>query len=121
LNPLDLALSEKADVPFCRLAHFPLSLIFVFKGSANTWRKLWPGSMLLYSTAKIVPIFAPALQELVGVRAIEVLPALQGLFLERLHPSGSVKEALDKFTDARLFLERPIAISLCNEHDLFNP
>jgi F-box associated protein len=66
---------------------------------------------VLYLAAEIVPSFASALQELVGDRVIEVLPALQGLFLGEHYPSRSVKEALDKFTDSRQFSERPIAIS----------
>jgi len=40
----------------------------------------------LYLSREFAPRFAPALQELVGERATEVLPALRSLFLE-LHPS----------------------------------
>jgi len=69
------------------------------------------GVKVLYLSEEIVPSFAPALQEIVGDRVFDVLPALQGIFLEGLHPSGSVKEALDKFSDARQFSERPIVIS----------
>ncbi len=73
---------------------------------------------VLYLSEEIIPSFTSALQELVGDRVIEVLPVLQGLFLEEFHPSGSVKEVLDKFTDARQFSGRPIAISHCNEFDI---
>ena len=43
----------------------------------------------------------PALGELVGARATKVLPALQSLFLEELHPLGPAQEATDKFLATR--------------------
>jgi len=43
---------------------------------------------------------------------IEVLPALQCLFLEKLHPSGTVQEDIDKFVAARQLVEHPITVSL---------
>jgi hypothetical protein len=65
----------------------------------------------IYLSWKFVPRIAPALQELVGDRVTEVFPALQSLFLEGLHPSVPVKEAIDKFTGARKLSECPIAVS----------
>ena len=50
-----------------------------------------------------VQFIAPALQELSGERATEVLPALQNIFL-RTHPwqpSGPAKKAMDRFIAAR--------------------
>jgi hypothetical protein len=55
----------------------------------------------LYLSRDIAARIAPALGELVGARAAEVLPALQSLFLEELHPSGPVQEAIDKFVATR--------------------
>jgi hypothetical protein len=49
----------------------------------------------LYLSRDIAARTAPALGELVGARATEVLPALQSLFLEELHPSGPVQVAID--------------------------
>jgi hypothetical protein len=54
----------------------------------------------LYLSQNFVRI-APTLQELVGERVIEVLPALQCLFLDKLHPSGTVQEEIVKFVAAR--------------------
>jgi hypothetical protein len=51
----------------------------------------------LYLSEKIVPLIAPVLQELVGEKVTEVLPALQCLLLEGLHTSGPVLEAISPF------------------------
>lgn len=66
----------------------------------------------LYLSQNFVPRIAPTLQELVGERVVELLPALQCLFLEKLHPSGTVEEGIVKFVDARQLSDHPIAISL---------
>jgi hypothetical protein len=64
----------------------------------------------LYTSSKSAPIIALALQELVGETVIEVLPALQTLFLERL-PSKPVQEAIERFVSARQLSSHPIAVS----------
>jgi hypothetical protein len=74
----------------------------------------------LYLSKGVVPRIAPALQELVGERLTEVLPALQGLWLEEPCPlgltegllSGPVQDAIEKFVASRLLSGHPIAISL---------
>jgi len=74
----------------------------------------------LYLSKGVVPRIAPALQELVGERLTEVLPALQGLWLEEPCPlglaehrlSGPVQEAIEKFVASRLLSGHPIAVSL---------
>jgi hypothetical protein len=65
----------------------------------------------LYLCKDIAPRIAPYLQELVGGRTTEVLPALQSLFLEELHPSGPFEEAIGKFAAARQLSNHPVAIS----------
>ena len=65
----------------------------------------------LYLTRGSVPLIAPALQEPIEDGGTEVLPALQNLFLEELHLSGSVQEAIGQFVTARQFADRPIAVS----------
>jgi hypothetical protein len=55
---------------------------------------------------------APTLQELVGGRVTEVLPALQTLFLEEAPPPGPVQEIIEKFVAARQLAGHPIAVSL---------
>jgi hypothetical protein len=62
---------------------------------------------------KFAPRIAPALQELVGERATEVLPTLQSFFLEELYPSGPVQENIDQFVAARQLVSHPITVSSC--------
>ena len=61
---------------------------------------------------KCVPRIAPALQELVGERATEALPALQTVFLkEAALSSGPVQEAIQQFVTRRQHSSHPIAVS----------
>ena len=53
----------------------------------------------------------PALQELVGSRATEVLPNLQNILLEKLQSSGFVQEGIQEFIAARQGTSHPIGIS----------
>jgi hypothetical protein len=55
------------------------------------------------------PRIAPSLQELVGGRTTEVLPALQSLILEE-RPSGPFKDAIGKFVAARQLSNHPVAL-----------
>ena len=63
----------------------------------------------LHISQEFTPRIAPTLQELVGGRVTEVLPALQTLFLEETLPSG-VQETIDKFVAARELAGHPIAV-----------
>jgi hypothetical protein len=65
----------------------------------------------LYLSKEFAPRIAPSLQELVGGREKEALPALQELFLEEIHLSRPVKKAIGKFVAARRLSDHPIAIS----------
>ena len=65
---------------------------------------------------EFTPRIVPTLQELVGGRAIEVLPALQTLFVEETLPSG-VQETIDKFVAARELAGHPVAISRWEDSD----
>ncbi len=58
-----------------------------------------------------MPFIAPALQELIGERVTEVLPALQTLFLEEDHLLGPVQEAIGKFVATRQLAGHPIIVS----------
>ena len=64
----------------------------------------------LFLSHKIAARIAPALQEFVGERANEVLPALQSIFLEGLSTSGFVPEGIGKFVTARHLSSHPIAV-----------
>jgi hypothetical protein len=66
----------------------------------------------LYLSEKIALRIAPALQELVGSRTMEVSPTLQNIFVEGLHPSGPVREGIVKFVAARELSGHPITVSL---------
>jgi len=59
-----------------------------------------------------VRLVAPALQELAGERATEVLPALENLFLEPYgwRPSGPVKEGIDQFITTRQLYGHPVTV-----------
>ena len=55
-------------------------------------------------------LIAPALQELTGVRVMEVLPALCSLFVTDLDPSGSVRQAIEPFISARRASGQPVTV-----------
>ena len=65
----------------------------------------------LYLSQELPPLIAPTLQELVGERATEVLPALQTLFLMETLPSGPVPETIGKFVAERELAGYPITLS----------
>jgi hypothetical protein len=65
----------------------------------------------LYLSKEFTRRVAPVLQELVGERVVETLPALQCLFLEEVNLVGPVQEAIEKFVAARQLSNHPIAVS----------
>jgi hypothetical protein len=65
----------------------------------------------LYLCKELVPRIAPALQELVGGRTTEVLPALENIFLDTLQPLGPLHEGIEKFVAARQLTGHPVAVS----------
>ena len=52
----------------------------------------------------------PALQELTGERATEVLPALDSLYLEEYQLSGPEQKAIEPFIAARQYSYHPVAV-----------
>jgi hypothetical protein len=62
---------------------------------------------VLRLSKEFAPRIAPSLEELVGGRTTEVLPALQSIFLEKRHQSGP----FEKFVAARQLSNHPVAIS----------
>jgi hypothetical protein len=88
------------------------------QGENNIENSLWLELLLPFRIVKnlcvskeFVPRMVSALQELVGIRATEVLPTLQNIFLEGLEPSGPVQEGIQQFVDARQDISDPIAVS----------
>ena len=65
----------------------------------------------LYLSEEIARRIVPALQELVGDRATEVLPALQNIFLEEGQQSGPVQEGIQQVVAVRQATDHPITIS----------
>jgi hypothetical protein len=68
----------------------------------------------LYLSKELVLHIAPALQELVGGRTTEVFPNLQNIFLEKLQPSETVQEGVEKFVAERQVAGHPISVSRWN-------
>jgi hypothetical protein len=64
----------------------------------------------LYLSKQFAPRTAPTLQELIGVRMTEVLPALKNLFLEGSQPSEYVEEGIGLFISRRQLTNHPITI-----------
>ncbi|KAI0284175.1 hypothetical protein BC826DRAFT_973438 [Russula brevipes] len=71
----------------------------------------------LYVSESLAPLIAPALQELIGERATEVLPNLRDLFLGGPVTPGSVQEAIQPFVDARRLSGQPVAIHRWEEKE----
>ena len=67
----------------------------------------------LYISRELVPRIAPALRELVGDRATEVLPALRTLFLEKTLLSTLITQTIDQFVAARKLAKHPIVVICC--------
>jgi len=66
---------------------------------------------VLFLSEEFAPRVARSLQELVGGRTTEVLPALQNIFLEELYLPAPFEEAIGKFVAARQLSNHPVAIS----------
>ena len=64
----------------------------------------------LYLCKKVMPRIAPALQELVGGRATEVLPNLETIYLGGL-PTRPLREGIEKFVAARRLTGHPLTVS----------
>jgi len=64
----------------------------------------------LYLFGELALPVAQALQELAGERATEVLPALQGIYIQSHHAPGAVREALEPFIAARQFSGYPVVV-----------
>ena len=91
------------------------------------WRQHWQGNIEnalwlellrpftsvknLYLSEDIARCIVPALQDLVGRRATELLPALQYVFLENQPSLGPVLEGIQQFVAVRQDTGHPIAVS----------
>ncbi|KAI0246421.1 hypothetical protein BJV78DRAFT_1364858 [Lactifluus subvellereus] len=64
----------------------------------------------LHISRKLQSSIVSALRELTEERATEVLPALEGIYLEMYHPSGLVHEAIEPFIAARQYSGHPVSV-----------
>jgi hypothetical protein len=69
----------------------------------------------LYLSNELAWYVVPALQQLVGRRATEVLPTLQNIFLEGLQPLGPLREGIMQFVAAR-HTGDPITVSIWDRY-----
>ena len=75
----------------------------------------------LYLSEEIARRIVPALQDLVGERATEVLPTLENIFLEEGQRSGPVQEGIQQFVAMRQATNHPIAVSYQPKLEFYNP
>ena len=68
----------------------------------------------LHLSGKVAPCIVSSLQDLVGSRTTEVLPALESLHLNK-RIFGSCKEAIGKFVAARQLSNLPVTVSFGDE------
>ena len=106
-----LSFVEKLDMTPLREALLPLQDDM----DSTQWLELFHpfiAVLSLWVTMELVPLVAPALQDLTGDGAIEVLPALCDLRLDGLEPSGSLWEAIQPFVTARQLSDHPVAMEI---------
>ena len=130
-GPSDWLLSSMAQLcgSFFPQALFPaLEHLYILEDRLSDWQDDIENSQWLellhpftvvkdfYISSTLIPRIVPALQELVGERVIEVLPALQTLFLEEPLPSGPVQESIGQFVAARQLAGHPIVVSRWDGH-----
>jgi hypothetical protein len=96
--------------------------IFELLGAELFWQgdvedALWPEILRpfvavknLFISDELAYCIAPALQELVGARTTEVLPALENIYLEELPPSGPRLIGIKKFVAARQLTGHPVPV-----------
>jgi hypothetical protein len=76
----------------------------------------------LYLSRQVLPHIAPALQEELGERAADVLPALRNLFIEEIRsvfvqgklPSKPIQKRIQQFVNARQRASHPVDVSHCD-------
>jgi len=117
------ALSMELDMQISSMVHVctsflpPLSTLEDLYVEAMGWKSYTPNNIEdtlwlellqpfttvknLYLSEEVTRHIVPALEELVGGRTTEVLPALQNIFLRGLEASGPVQKGIEKFVAAR--------------------
>jgi len=114
-----------SQVDQLNICHFPedpgMELGGKNKVDPSQWLELlrpFRGVRRLYICDELEPLVTATLRELTGERTMEVLPALENLFLDELGPSGSARDAVESFIAARQLLDRPIVVQRQNQFHL---
>jgi hypothetical protein len=117
------SLTQVCDLPFVSLFNLERLNICEASYSRPHWEEdvedvQWLEFLHLFTTVQslclseeFTPRIVPALQELSVERIMEVLPALQSIFLRESLLLGPVKEALAQFLTARQFSGHPVAVN----------
>jgi hypothetical protein len=120
---LDWQVSSLEQVCSCFPPLSMLGDLYIYMNKAPYWKDnientLWlellhPFTNVknLYLSKQAALRIVPALQELVGGRATEVLPTLHNIFLEGLQPSGPIQEGIGEFVATRQVTGCPTAVS----------
>ena len=77
--------------------------------------RLFPAMENLYLSEGLAVCTAPALRELAGEGVMEVLPALQNLFIGNFESSDFIQNAIGKFVAARELSGHPVAVQSWTE------
>jgi hypothetical protein len=79
----------------------------------HPWLELlrpFTGVQTLHICLRLKSSIVRTLQELTGERAIEVLPALDGLYLEDYQASGPEQKAIEPFVASRQYSDHPVTV-----------
>ena len=111
-----------SGVKFLRIAASIKFLVSGWLGNNENSHRLeflhpFTGVKGFYISRELAPHIGVALQELVGERLTEVLPALETLYFDAI-PSRPVQEAIRLFIVARQLAGHPVAASLLGYGDL---
>ena len=97
--------------------HIHVSMYHMWQDVIDDPDPQWLELLRLFNTVKdlrlsktVAPHVAQALRMLLVERVMEVLPALENVFISRLEPSGPVQEAISEFADARQRSGHPVSV-----------
>ena len=105
-----LSIIEQLDI---QVGHFSQKSTWQIGMEGMEWLELFrpfTAVRTLRISRDFLPLIVPALRELTGERAMEVLPALDSLYLEDYRASGSKQQAIEPFIAARQHSDHPVAI-----------
>jgi hypothetical protein len=106
-------LSHVEELHMAICGDYPAGFKWTSLSDPSLWLQhfhLFVALQTLYVPKGLVKPIEYALQELVGGRTMEVLPALRELFLEGLQPSDPTPEGIELFDAARELSGHPIMI-----------